>query len=187
VEVLAISFVTGVSFSANELNERRSTQFVRQAPRCFFVQPHEGRIDYKAAFHSEVQRCLKRLQSIVATVRVAGEISLTHASNEASDASPVRDSASYRKKEDIAAGYERIWQTIRLDLNLDIAGKGSIAYFTQHAQIDNSIISETMHPIGKYVLQFFQYRGAAIELNSVPLSIVKSNGFDTPETRQRPS
>ena len=99
------------------------------------------------------------------------------------DASPVGNRASNRQKQDIAAGDESIWQAVRLHLDLDIVRERSLTDVSNHAQVNNPIFPETTRPIWKRSFQCFENGDTAIQLNSVTLSIVKSNGFDVLKAR----
>jgi hypothetical protein len=61
---------------------------MRKAPCRSLIKPHQRCVDYKAALHAQVQCSLECLQGVIATVRIAGEICLTHAPDDMFDAFP---------------------------------------------------------------------------------------------------
>ena len=99
------------------------------------------------------------------------------------DTSPVGNRASNRQKQDIATGNESIWQAVRLHLNLDIVSERSLTDVSNHAEVDDPIFPDTTRPIWKCSFQCFENLDTAIQLNSVTLPIVKSNGFDVFKAR----
>ena len=70
VEMFSIPLVAGVRFFPHEIHERLAAQGIREFPRLFLGDIHQGRFNPKRFVHPERQRYLQALHRIVATVGI---------------------------------------------------------------------------------------------------------------------
>ena len=147
MRMLTISVIASVGFDPNEVNKQFASQFISKAPRRSLVQPHERRVNHKAALHAQVQCRLECLQGIVATVGIAGEICFTHTPNEMFDTSSVGKRSSNCQKQDIATGNESVWQAVGLHFDLNVTCKSGFTNVSNQTKVNDAVISKATPPI----------------------------------------
>ncbi len=86
VAVRAVAEVAGVGLLEDQVEQRRSAEVLRQFEGRRLVDPHQRRVQNKAALHAEIERHLQRLDAVVAAVRIAGVVGLAHAGDDVADA-----------------------------------------------------------------------------------------------------
>src|SRR5258708_30890248 len=170
----------------DQLDERLAAQVARQLPGRRLVDPHERRLDRETAVHAERERNLRRLDRVVAAIRVAGEIGLAHAADEYVVGPSISDGGSQGEKDEIAAGHERVRQLRLLHLEFHLAGERGLADLAEEAEIQQVAFAEPRSPLRKGGGQQLQDALARIELGSMALAVVETDGLDTLVAPERP-
>ena len=71
------------------MHQRVSAERLGQLPCVCLVNKHERRMEHEAAIHPEIERDLKRLDGVVAAVRIAAVVRLANAGDDVLDATAV--------------------------------------------------------------------------------------------------
>ena len=87
-------------------------QFVRQCPCLRFVYPHQGGMDNELLVHGKVERDVERLDERVPAIGIAAEVGLRYARHEMPDAPLTGIYGGDAQEEQVAPGYERIWEGV---------------------------------------------------------------------------
>src|SRR5258706_2556971 len=172
----ALAQVAGVRLVDDEIHERLAAELLRHAPGLGLREPHERRLGREARVHAQAERDLKRLDGVVAAIRIAGEVGLAHSPDQAADAAPVGERAGEREEEEIAPGHERVRQARRLHPDLDVVGHRRGAERIQHIHFEHVVLAEARSPARKFFLQLLEDPRPAIQLDAVALAVVEADG-----------
>ena len=94
------------------------------------------------------------------------------------EAAPVGQRAGEGEEHQIAPGHESVWQAARVSRDGDIMGHRRHGNFGQRLDADEVIRAKLFAPGRKIAQKRVADDGALIELDAMPLVIIKSDGFD---------
>ena len=173
----AAAEVAGVGLFDDELHQRITAEVLRELPGRRLVDPHERRLDGETPRHSERQRHLRRLDRVVAAVRVAREIRLAHAADEHLDAAAIGECRRQRQENQIAPGDECIGQLRFLHFECHFAGERGLADLAEQAEVEQMVFAEALGPVWEGIGQQPKSALARIELRSMALPVVEADGL----------
>lgn len=182
----AVAQVAGMGVLDDEIDERLSAKIVGKLPSLGLVDPHQGRVDDKAALGAKVQCHLQRLHRVVAAVRVAGEVRLADTRDQVLEASPVGDRRGIGEEEQIAARHEGVGQARLAKSNLSVAGQSRVADRRQGGQGEHMVGAEAIGPLRELGGDCVAKVGADFELDLVALTVVKPDRLDMVVALERP-
>src|SRR5207249_7837785 len=126
------------------------------------------------------------LERVVAAIGISGIIGLAHSADEMPRTAAIAHRGGKGKKQEITAGDKCVRQSARVKGYRRFAGQPRITDLAQHAQIDDMVLGELAVPLRKLAPQTLQHRLAAIELDTVALAVIETDGFDRSKARERP-
>lgn len=94
MKVLPVTFVAGMSFFHDEVNELIATHFVSQFPRLRLCSVHQWRYNFDGPIHSQRESFLHGIHCVAAAIRIALKISLAHTCDNGVDISQVGSGAN---------------------------------------------------------------------------------------------
>jgi hypothetical protein len=162
----------------DDLDQFSTAQLLGQRPGLCLVEPHQRRVQHEASVHAEIERDLQRLDGVVAAVGIAGEVRLAHAAHQVGDGAPPGDGGGKGEEQQIAPGHEAVGQAVLLHLEGDVTRERRLAELAQHAHVDEMVLAEPARPGGKPAANLLQHHKSLIQLDSVPLAVVKSDRLD---------
>ena len=134
--------------STQEIDEVLPEHVVSECERTGLVDPHQGRIEHEPPIHAEIERELHGFDGVVAAIRIAGKIGLTHAADEVPGAAPIGERPREGQENEIAAGNECGGQAGIGDGNRDIAGERGVGQRLQRIEPDQVVVAEPRAPGG---------------------------------------
>src|SRR5260221_532851 len=123
-----IAEIAGVGVFDQHVEKRVSTDLVRQRERRGLVDPHQGGVNHETAFHPQIERQLHAFDRVVATIRITGEVGLTHARDQMLHSPPIGERTREGEENEITAGNEGRRQPTRARLDGDLARERVIRY-----------------------------------------------------------
>ena len=174
----ADAVVAGVGVLQDQVDEWRGPQLVGKSPGLGLVEPHQRRVQYEGSIHAEVEGHLQRLDRIVATVGIAGEIGLAHAADQVADVAPPGDGGGEGEEQEIAAGHEAVGQPVLLHGEGDVPGQRRITDLSQHAHVDEMVLAQPLRPVRKALPDLVEDDETLIQLDAVALAVVESDRLD---------
>jgi hypothetical protein len=166
----------------DDLDQRFAGQLLGKRPGRGLVEPHQRRVQHEALVHAEAERDLQRLDGVVAAIGIAGEVGFAHPADEMADAAPPGDGGGEGEEQQIAAGHEGVGQPVFLHRKGDVTRERGVADAAQHAEVDDVILAQPRGPLRLATAHLLLHHKSLIQLNSMPLPIVESDGFNMHKT-----
>ena len=186
VPLTAVAQVAGVRVLNDQVVECLTSQCLTERPGLRLGQPHQGGFDGHGAVQTQADRHLQGLERVVAAVGVAGVIGLAHATHQHRSATAVGQRGREVQEQQVAAGHEGVGQPVGLHFDGARFGQRGVRDLAQQTQVEQVVFAQARRPIGEGLRQFGADAATAIELDLVPLTIVKTDGFDVAVARQGP-
>ena len=174
VKMIAVAVIAGMRIAADDLDQRVAAEATGKRPRVGLVDPHQRRMDDEARVHPEIERELHCLHGVVAAVRIAGEIRLAHAGDDALETAAISERARKRQKHEIAAGHEGVRQPVLLHDDLGIACECGVAHLAEHGKIDHVVFAEPRGELRQALAHRREHFWTHIEFDTVALTIVEA-------------
>lgn len=182
----ALAEIAGVGLLADEIDQPRAAEVLRELPRCRLVDPHQRRMQLELAGHAERERGLHGANGVVAAIGIAGIVGLAHAADDVGDAAPVGQRRGEGQKYEIAAWHERVGQAVSTHLDRHIARQRGLGHGGQRRDRQRMALAELCGPIGAQALDALEQPVAAIELDGVALAVREAKRLHAREAAQRP-
>jgi len=135
----SVTQITSVAVRHDHINQFFATlrltaalpQVVGHLPSLRFVDPHQRRIDAQTLVHTERQRHLHGFHRVIAAIRVARKIGLTHACHDHVQSPAVSQGGRQRQEKQITPRHKGIGQAIALHGDGHIAGQSRVTDLPQ--------------------------------------------------------
>ena len=102
------------------------------------------------------------------------------------DAAPVGQRRRESQKHQVAAGHERIGQTVRAHRDRNIAGQRGVGDFRQRRNFERVALAELCRPVRPQRFHAGEQIGAAVKLDGVALAVVEAQRFDPRKALRAP-
>src|SRR5579872_1484985 len=186
VAMASIALVAGVRGFDDQIDERASAKLLCKLPGRGLVDPHQGSLDHKPRLHAEIDRDLKSLHGVVATIGIAGIVGLADARDEVFELALMRDDGCERQEQEISAGHERRRQSIVARAERQIRGQCADADTAENAKVDQVIAAQLFYPGRPDRREASAHGRPAFHLHQVALTVSEADGFHAVIARQRP-
>lgn len=94
------------------------------------------------------------------------------------DVAPPGDGRGEGEEQKIASRHEGVGQSVLFHLEGDIARERGLADLAQHAHVDEMVLTQPTCPLREAPPDLVQDHKSLIQLDSVPLTVVKSDRLD---------
>ena len=183
----AFARVAGMALLQNQVHQGRAAQFFGQFPGSTLAQPHQRRVQDKAAVHAQIERHLHGLDAVVAAVRIAGKIALADAQYQMADILGIGPDGGVQDEQQVAARHKGGGQTARpVGGDGRVGSQGRVGQLAENIHIQQSIRSQTGSPERIKPGQARAQALAAGQFHAVALAVVKAEGQNALEAAQRP-
>jgi len=132
------------------------------------------------------QRNLDGLDRVVAAVRIAGIVGLTHAGDQMAGSAPISHGAGKTEKNEIAAWHEGRRQAGLGDRDSCVARQCGLRNGSKRIELDYVIVAQTRFPGTVQGRHALADACPYCEFDGVPLAVVETNRLDARETLERP-
>src|SRR5260370_29596794 len=181
-----IAEIAGVGVFDQHVEKRVSTDLVRQRERRGLVDPHQGGVNHETAFHPQIERQLHAFDRVVATIRITGEVGLTHARDQMLHSPPIGERTREGEENEFTPGTEGRRPPTRARLDGDLARERGIGNRRERAQLEHVILAEFFGPYRLKLRHTLAHAPARLELGAMALLVIKAQRLDASKALERP-
>lgn len=174
MEQSALIEVAGMRLSPYDIEEVSPAQLSRHAPDAFLVFVHEGAAHIKFCIHPKTERNGERIDRVLPTVGISRIVGFTHATDDGPYSEGVGMRSGGSEEEQIAAGHERIGESVITRRYLFFARERRGSQRLEELHIEDEITCESSAP--RKLCGKLKYPLAANELIPMPLTVVEAEG-----------
>ena len=169
----------------DHLEQRRTAEVIGQGECLRLGQPHQGRLDGEAAIQSKGQGNLLRLQRVVAAVRIAGIIGLTHATHQNPQVAAIGQSARRVKNNKFRPG-TKVFGSPASFISMVISSVMADPPSWRRTLASSRWSAPSHPPVGKPIGQRGTKGVATLQLDPMTLTVIEADRLHPVKLRQRP-